>query len=77
MLERLKIYIACEDVNMIWDERDVLAFDSMWNEGLSIEDIAKSFDRDADEIALLIMDRARRGLIKNRPNGVFGRRMPA
>lgn len=76
MQERLSVYIACEDINMIWNERDVIAFDSMWREGLSIEDISRSFGRDTDEIALLVMDRARRGLISVRPNGVYGRRMP-
>ena len=75
--ERSKVYVACEEVNMIWDERDVVAFDSMWNEGLSIGDIANAFERDADEVVMLVMDRARKGFITRRQNGLYGRRMPA
>ncbi|MEW9702852.1 helix-turn-helix domain containing protein [Paenibacillus sp. SI8] len=77
MQERLNLYIACEEMNMIWDDPDVLAFESMWKEGLSIDDIAKSFGRDIDEVALLVMDRARKGYIGKRPNGAYGRRTPA
>jgi len=69
-------YIACDELNLDWKEQDVTAFDSMWNEGLSLMDIAVAFGRDADEVALLVIDRARKGAIHRRPNGLFGRRMP-
>lgn len=62
--ERSSIYVACEEVDMIWDEKDVSAFDDMWNQGLDIFVIADSFDRDPDEVVLLVLDRARKGHIK-------------
>jgi len=73
---RQNIYVACEDLDFVWDERDVIQVDRMWEEGFSIDDIAKAFDRDTDEIALLVIDRARKGYIQPRKGGIRGRRMP-
>lgn len=70
------IYIACEELNFIWRPEDVITVDRMWQEGMDIRDIAKAFDRDVDEVAILIMDRVRLGRLGPRKNGVFGRRMP-
>jgi hypothetical protein len=56
-----------------WDERDVLAVNHMWEDGLSIWDIARSFDRDPDEVLLLIVDQIRQGKIHRRPGGLLGR----
>lgn len=69
-------YIACEDVgiNWEWDDRQVALFDRMWQQGMSIWDIAKAFDRDPDEVAILAIDRARQGFIERRPGGAYGRR---
>lgn len=75
--QRRKIYIALEDTDMIWDEKDALEFDHMWREGLSGEDIARAFGRDPDEIGLLVIDRKRKGFIEDRPGGWFGRRRRA
>ena len=33
---RLKIYIALEEANFIWDERDVVRFREMWSQGMSL-----------------------------------------
>lgn len=74
--QRQNIYVACENFDFVWDERDVVEFDRMWNEGLSLYDIAKVFKRDPDEVAILVMDRAKQGFIKRRKGGVQGRRMP-
>lgn len=62
---RQKIYIACEEVDMIWSEKDVEHFRNMWKEGKTILQIADFFKRDPDEIGLLIIDQSRKGLIKN------------
>lgn len=73
-LHRRNIYIALEDMDFTWNEDEVLEFDRMWNEGLSLYDIARAFDRDPDEVALLVMDRVRSGYIRKRKNGIWGRR---
>ena len=74
--QRQNIYLACENLDFVWDERDVGAFDHMWNEGMSIWDIAKAFDRDPDEVVILAIDRVKKGNIQKRKGGVWGRRMP-
>lgn len=59
-------YVACEDIDFEWDDKDVHAFDKAWNSGWSIEEIAHGFARDPDEIVILIIDRARQGKIHKR-----------
>lgn len=71
--QRNKIYIACEDLDFLWDEEQILEVIAMWNMGIPIEYIASSFGREVDEAALLIFDLCRQGKIKPRPGGVFGR----
>lgn len=70
--ESMNIYIALELLDFTWDEKDVLYFDSMWKEGISLERIAEFFNRPEDEIGILIMDRCRKGFIKPRESGVEG-----
>lgn len=73
MKERYReTYMLFEDTDFYWDERDVLRFDRMWNEGYSLEDIATYFQLHEDEIALLVIDRARQGYIQPRPTGLKG-----
>lgn len=74
--ERRSIYTALEDLDFHWDLKEVLEFDHMWNEGLSLWDIARAFGRDPDEVAILAMDRIRQGAIQMRPGGAFGNRRP-
>ncbi|MCM3273685.1 helix-turn-helix domain-containing protein [Paenibacillus elgii] len=69
--QRPKIYIALEELDFVWTEKDVLEVDRMWNRGSSIWEIGRAFNRDIDEVAVLIMDRCRHGYIKQRLNGVF------
>ncbi|MFH5187013.1 helix-turn-helix domain-containing protein [Paenibacillus sp. TAB 01] len=73
--QRQKLYVCLEDLDFVWDEKEVKEFDRMWIEGLSIQDISRAFDRDMDEVVLLVMDRKRTGYINDRPGGVYGRRM--
>lgn len=67
------IYIACEDMEFVWREQDVAEVERMWHEGYDIRFIAKAVRRNIDEVVLLIMDRARQGLLMPRPTGVFGK----
>jgi len=73
---RQNIYVACEDLDFVWDEKDVKQFDRMWEEGLSLPDIARAFGRDENEVAILAIDRRMKGYIQAREGGVWGRRMP-
>jgi len=67
------LYIACEDMDFIWREQDVEKVERLWREGYDIRFIAKAVRRDIDEVVLLIVDRARQGLLRPRPTGVFGK----
>lgn len=68
----LNLYLACEDLNFSWDERNVLEFDRLWSEGKGLFEIAEIFNRDPDEVAILVIDRARQGIIKPRKGGLWG-----
>ena len=75
MKSRLSVYVALEDVNFIWCEiTEIPIVEKMWREGAPIWEIAERVERDVDEVALLIMDRVRKGQIKPRPRGAYGRR---
>jgi hypothetical protein len=68
-------YIACEDLFLDWDPRSIPIFDQMWNEGYCITYIADAFDRDVDEVAILVIDRKSKGFIKDRPGGAYRKGM--
>lgn len=70
--KRRAIYTALEELDFTWDWDDVTAFDRMWALGWDCGRIAKELGRDPDEIALLVIDRARAGKIQRRPGGWFG-----
>ncbi|EJR68622.1 hypothetical protein IIO_00150 [Bacillus cereus VD115] len=68
--ERRNLYIALEELDMFWDEDDVLRVKDAWKNNESVFAIGKKLQRDPDEVALLIMDLARKGTIRNRPVGL-------
>ncbi len=59
-------------VDFIWDERVVVQFDDMWKKGLSIEHIKNPLKRPYIEICVLVIDRAAKGYITPRKNGLEG-----
>jgi len=73
MEPRLERYIALEGLNFFWCERtEIPVVERLWREGAPIWEIADKVKRDVDEVAILIMDRVRKGFIRPRPGGVFG-----
>jgi hypothetical protein len=71
-----RIYVACDDLNFDWLHRDINTFRHMWSEGFSVDDIAKAFKRPVDEVAILVLDQARKGDIQIRSGGANGNRRP-
>lgn len=65
-------YIALIDLDFGFSQEELKIFRSMWKVGESVFAIAEELERDPDEIAILVMDQARKGRIKQRPRGVFG-----
>ena len=59
------------EVNMVFSESEVYDFIAYWQNGHSVRRIADLLERNPLDIALLVMDRAEVGEIKQRPNGIF------
>lgn len=70
--QRRYIYTALEDLNFHWDLQDVWSVEKMWERGWDCADIAEHLGRTQEEVAVLIIDRATKGAITNRPGGWFG-----
>lgn len=65
-------YIALEETNFDWDYEEVEQFDYLWSKGYSIYQLTKIFKRTQIEIAIIVIDRNKKGFIKRRENGLFG-----
>jgi hypothetical protein len=68
----MTIYIAHEDSNLDWKPKELEKFETLWNAGVSIQNIAKKLKRTQMEIGLIILDRADKGFIKKRKGGLYG-----
>nr|WP_001125178.1 hypothetical protein [Bacillus wiedmannii] len=67
---RRNLYIALEDLDLLFDESEVIRLQEMWKEDKGILEIAKELGRHQLEIAALIMDQADKNIIKSRPMGL-------
>lgn len=68
--ERLGVYLALEELDFVWSTKQVEEFDNLWSEGMSLKNISLYFNRDIDELAILLIDRARKGKAKQRRYGI-------
>jgi len=67
---RHNLYIALEELDLVFDESEVIQLREMWDEDKDILEIAKELGRHQLEIAALIMDQADKNKIKSRPMGL-------
>ncbi|MCJ0851297.1 helix-turn-helix domain-containing protein [Bacillus cereus] len=67
---RRNLYIALEELDLVFDESEVIRLREMWDEDKDILEIAKELGRHQLEIAALIMDQADKNKIKSRPMGL-------
>lgn len=67
---RRNMYIALEELDLVFDESEVTRLKEMWNENKNTLEIAKELGRHQLEIAALIMDQADKNNIKSRPMGL-------
>ncbi|WP_035350195.1 hypothetical protein [Fictibacillus gelatini] len=67
---RCNIYIALEELDFIWSYKEIEEFDQLWREGYSLNYISDYFNRDIDEVAILLIDRTKKGYCKPRENGI-------
>jgi hypothetical protein len=66
------VYVAGETLNFLWSAQDVVDFDRMWRQGVSVAEISTVFNRDPDEVVILVIDRVHGGYIHKRSGGVYG-----
>lgn len=59
-------------INFIWDESEILMFETLWKQGASLQDICKKLKKHHLNVALLILDRKRKGHIEIREGGLKG-----
>lgn len=59
-------------VKWIWEERELIRFRELWNDGASISTIAKELKTNQRSIGLLIQDVGEDGYIKQRKSGLYG-----
>lgn len=64
------MYIVLEELDLVFDESEVIRLQEMWKENKNIIEIAKELGRHQLEIAALIMDQADKNEIKSRPMGL-------
>jgi len=64
--------IILEDLNFMWDIKDLDITVRLWKEGKSLFEIAKILKCDTDEAWLVLMHLSREGRIRKRKNGLFG-----
>ncbi|HDR7611439.1 TPA: helix-turn-helix domain-containing protein [Bacillus mycoides] len=67
---RRNLYVALEELDLVFDESEVIRLQDMWKEGKNIIEIAVELGRHQLEIAALIMDQADKNKIKSRPMGL-------
>ncbi len=71
-LYQSQMVIALEELNFLWNIREVKRVEKWWEDGMSIWDMGRELGRDPDEVAILIMDLMRNGIIKYRKGGALG-----
>lgn len=71
--ERKNIIVALEDLDFIWCEDEAKEAAEMWRKGIPIDLIASNFGRSVDDTFAILWDLARKGRIKLRDGGIFGR----
>lgn len=69
---RGNIYLACDELDFTWGVEEIYRFEELWKQGKDLTSIAKEFNRDPDELAILVIDRARQGRIEQREGGLLG-----
>lgn len=71
-MSKEKTTIILEDRKFTWLESELVLFRNMWEQGKSVNLMAKRFNCKEIDIAMLVLDQAERKLIKSRPLGIKG-----
>lgn len=71
-IERQYIVFFDSEIDLSWNESDVVKFRQYWKDGISVLNIAETFNRTPLEVVLLMFDLAEQDLIELRPTGIYG-----
>ncbi|UPJ19369.1 helix-turn-helix domain containing protein (plasmid) [Bacillus cereus] len=55
-MSAFKVRVALEEVDFLWDQREVFQFRELWNSNYTLLEISKRFKRKQIEVAALILD---------------------
>ncbi|MEH7667149.1 sugar ABC transporter substrate-binding protein [Bacillus sp. JJ689] len=69
-MSAIKIHVALEEVNFLWDQREVFQFRELWNSNYTLLEISKKFKRKQIEVAALILDQVDKFKIHKRRMGL-------
>ena len=58
--------IILEDAKFMWSKKELKHFKALWEQGLDIYEIAEWMNEEPDDIALLVIDQAQKGIIQRR-----------
>lgn len=61
-----ELYIALEDVNLDWRQKEAVDFDRLFNSGKDLKEIAKYFKRTELETLILYIDRLQKKKVQAR-----------
>lgn len=66
--------IILEERKFIWEDAELREFREMWEQGDSVNKMAKRFRCKEIDIAMVVLDQAEKKLIRSRPAGLIGGR---
>ena len=66
--------IILEERKFIWEDAELREFREMWEQGDSVNKMAKRFRCKEIDIAMVVLEQAEKKLIKSRPAGLIGGR---
>ena len=66
--------IILEERKFIWEDAELREFREMWEQGDSVNKMAKQFRCKEIDIAMVVLDQAEKKLIRSRPAGLIGGR---
>lgn len=67
--------IILEERKFIWEDVELREFRKMWEQGDSVNKMAKRFRCKEIDIAMVVLDQAEKKLIRSRPAGLIGGRL--
>ncbi|MDR4171189.1 sugar ABC transporter substrate-binding protein [Bacillus nitratireducens] len=69
-MSAFKVHVVLEEVNFLWDQREVFQFRELWDSNYTLVEISKKFKRKQIEVVALIVDQIDKLKIHKRKMGL-------